>query len=201
MQAILNFFVQWTGVLLCLLVAVVALMTSLPSGVTKAEKTMEKDETHYLMRYGAGRLGAGLLLLVVAMALSWFIGWLTGGGAKSDTRTVVAILAQVLIALVAGFIFSAMQRSYLCERVCVDGDRIVAYPCFGKPIQTSFDQIRTVKKVDGDTPQTSAALVLRPNGNKRFRVTRQMSNYERFAAQVDSLVALPNLTKKQEMAE
>ncbi len=198
MEDFIGLLVQWTGVILSVILAIIIILSANAGGTTKAEKQLDRDDNdrHYLVSNSMGSFFTGLLIVIIGAGVCVFIGWLASDAA-SDTKKLIVIAAEAVIAIITAVIFAIMARKSLCERVLVDGDRIEVYPSFGKSQRTTFAEIRTVKKNGGETAKESTSLVIRPNGGSRFTVKKSMKNFDRFARQIDSDVALPNLTKKQ----
>ena len=197
MEAILPILIKWSGVFVSVLLLLISIISTATAGVTRYEKKMakDKDPSHYIMRNAMSGVFIGFSILLLGCVIEIFIGWLA---LKSDPqRQIIAIAAEILVALITGLIFFFMQRKALCERVFVEGNTIRYQASFGKPEITAFDQIRTVKKENSDDAIHAKSLTIRPNAGGRFKVKNTMTNYMKFAEQIERDVKLPDLTKKR----
>lgn len=197
MQTIFDFMLQWIGVILCVIFCLIITISAQTSGVTAEEKKLAKDDNpdNYLVKNRGSGIFKGLLIIIVAAAVSGLIGYLALK--NSENMQIAVLIIEIAISIVAGILYFVIARHVLVERVMVTGDEIMIEPAFGKRFKSAFSQIRTVKKNGGQTAAESRSLVIRPNGGKRFTVTNTMTNYDRFARKIDSDVTLPDLTKKQ----
>lgn len=197
-QQIFSFLVQWAGIILTLVLGVIVLISANGSGITKMEKALSDDDIpgHYMVKNSMSSLFIGLILLAVSCILCYVIGYL-GLGSRGEGRQVLALVAELVISVAVSVAFMFLARKSLVERVLVNENEIIIHQMFGKPQNTSFDQIRTVKKKGAEKAVDSESLTLRPNGSRRFTVKKSMKNFNRFASQVDRDVKLPDLTKKR----
>lgn len=197
MDNILPFLIKWSGVILSVLILLISIISTATAGVTRYEKQMSKDKdpSHYIMRNPLSGLFIGFSILLLGCVIEIFIGWLALKG--DSQRQIIAIAVELVCAFVTGLIFFLMQRKALCERVFVEGNTIRYQGSFGKPEITAFDQIRTVKKENAEDAMHAKSLTIRPNNGGRFKVRNTMSNYMKFAEQIERDVKLPDLTKKR----
>lgn len=199
METVFTFLVQWAGVILGVILGLIVIFSTSADGLTKMEKELanDDDESHYLVNNSMGSFWAGFLILVAGCGVSYVIGYL-GIGTNTDRKEIIALAVELIIAVLTTIIFLFLARKSLVERVLVNGNEIIIHQRFGKPQNTSFDKIRTVKKSGGDTAMASDSITLRPNGSRRFTVKKSMKNFNKFATQVERDVPLPDLTKKRD---
>lgn len=198
MNSIFEFFLQWIGVILCMIFLIIFSLSSHSASTTKEEKTLENDDNpeNYLVKNSGTGIIRDVILMLIAAAGCFLIGYLASN-VDTDTIQYVIFFVEIGISIVCGVIYYIRTHKVLVQRVMVTGNDIRVYPAFGKQYKTSFSEIRTVKKNGGQTAAESTSLVIRPNGGKRFTVTHSMRNYDKFARKIDSDVTLPDLTKKQ----
>ena len=198
MNGVFEFFLQWIGVILCLLFLIIFSVSAHNASTTKEERQLENDDNpdNYLVKNAGTGIVKDVLFMILAAAVCFLIGWLALK-VHSDSTQLLILFIQIGISIVSGVVYFMRTHKVLVQRVMVTGDEIRVYPAFGKQYKTLFSEIRTVKKNGGQTAVESSSLVIRPNGEKRFTVTRTMKNYDKFARRIDSDVALPDLTKKQ----
>ncbi|MEE8836582.1 MAG: hypothetical protein SOH80_06345 [Eubacteriales bacterium] len=198
MNGVFEFFLQWIGVILCLLFLIIFSVSAHNASTTKEERQLENDDNpdNYLVKNAGTGIVKDVLFMILAAAVCFLIGWLALK-VNSDSTQLLILFIQIGISIVSGVVYFMRTHKVLVQRVMVTGDEIRVYPAFGKQYKTLFSEIRTVKKNGGQTAVESSSLVIRPNGEKRFTVTRTMKNYDKFARRIDSDVALPDLTKKQ----
>lgn len=198
MNGVFEFFLQWIGVILCLLFLIIFSVSAHNASTTKEERQLENDDNpdNYLVKNAGTGIVKDVLFMILAAAVCFLIGWLALK-VNSDSTQLLILFIQIGISIVSGVVYFMRTHKVLVQRVMVTGDEIRVYPAFGKQYKTLFSEIRTVKKNGGQTAVESSNLVIRPNGEKRFTVTRTMKNYDKFARRIDSDVALPDLTKKQ----
>jgi len=198
MNGVFEFFLQWIGVILCLLFLIIFSVSAHNASTTKEERQLENDDNpdNYLVKNAGTGIVKDVLFMILAAAVCFLIGWLALK-VNSDSTQLLILFIQIGISIVSGVVYFMRTHKVLVQRVMVSGDEIRVYPAFGKQYKTLFSEIRTVKKNGGQTAVESSSLVIRPNGEKRFTVTRTMKNYDKFARRIDSDVALPDLTKKQ----
>lgn len=198
MNGVFEFFLQWIGVILCLFFLIIFSVSAHNASTTKEERQLENDDNpdNYLVKNAGTGIVKDVLFMILAAAVCFLIGWLALK-VNSDSTQLLILFIQIGISIVSGVVYFMRTHKVLVQRVMVTGDEIRVYPAFGKQYKTLFSEIRTVKKNGGQTAVESSSLVIRPNGEKRFTVTRTMKNYDKFARRIDSDVALPDLTKKQ----
>ena len=198
MNGVFEFFLQWIGVIVCLLFLIIFSVSAHNASTTKEERQLENDDNpdNYLVKNAGTGIVKDVLFMILAAAVCFLIGWLALK-VNSDSTQLLILFIQIGISIVSGVVYFMRTHKVLVQRVMVTGDEIRVYPAFGKQYKTLFSEIRTVKKNGGQTAVESSSLVIRPNGEKRFTVTRTMKNYDKFARRIDSDVALPDLTKKQ----
>ena len=196
MEEILNLLTQWGGITLTLIVAVLMLIMAMSGGIKKEERQIKSEEGHYVLRYPASNLGKACLFLVIALVLDYGLGWY--GSGKSDTVKALILVLEFLIGIVMAFLAGYHFRKYFRFRIVIDDQKITVYPVFGDSFETSFSNIRSVKRVTkGDkASQESDSMILRTKDGKKIKADRQMSSYRLLEMQTKADVSLPNLTKK-----
>ncbi|MDO4622563.1 MAG: hypothetical protein Q4B22_06385 [Eubacteriales bacterium] len=199
MNTVVQFLIQWCGVILAAILGIIGICSASAKGLTRAEKDMKIDEEHYLVRHTKGGLFGVLLLWIAGGAVSFAVGWI--GRSAEGSMALIYVGVEAAVVLLTSIIFIITAARITGSRVWVNGEEIIVYSAFSKMQITKFSDIRTVKKVGGETAAASRELVIRPNGGKRFKVDARMTNFALFARQLDGKVALPNLTKKRKKAE
>lgn len=194
MEGMMNILVHALGAILCLVIGCIFLITSIRDGVTKEEKQIGKSRNGYLMRYPAGKTILAVLIILIGAAVSIGLGFVPAAGTPQYQPLFIAI--QAAVGLLCGILGGISLRKAMVHRVAVEGTRIKVHPARGKAFETTFSEIRSVKK-NSDSADNSSALVLRTNDREKIEVDNQMSNYAQFASQVSSSVELPNLAKKR----
>ncbi len=194
MEGMMNILVHALGAILCLVIGCIFLITSVRDGVTKEEKQIGESGNGYMMRYPASKTILAALIILAGAAVSIALGFVPAAGTPKYQLLFIGI--QAALGLLSGILGGIRLRSAMVHRVAVEGSRIMVHPARGKAFETTFSEIRSVKK-NSDSADNSSALVLRTNDREKIEVDNQMSNYAQFASQVSSSVELPNLAKKR----
>lgn len=194
MELWMNLLLHWLGAALCLIIGCVFLILSLKDGVKAEEKQIGKSKNGYLLRYPFSKTIMAFLILAIGAAAGIAVGYLPP--AADPKLQPLFIGLQAVIGLGFGVIGGLRLHKAMVHRVAVEGSRIFVHPAWGKAFETSFGEIRSVKK-NSDSADNSSALVLRTNDREKIEVDNAMTCYSQFASQVSSSVELPNLAKKR----
>ena len=196
MEEILTQLTRWGGIVLTLVIALLMLIMALSGGIKKEERQIKSAVGHYVLRYPASNAGRAVLFLLAGLFLDYGLGWY--GTGKSDTVKALLLVLEFAFGIAAAFLFGYFMRKYFRFRIVVNEQKISVYPVFGDSFETSFSNIRSVKRITkGDKASTeSDSMILRTRDGKKFKADRQMSSYRLFEMQTKADVQLPNLTKK-----
>ncbi|MCR4652831.1 MAG: hypothetical protein K5744_03965 [Eubacterium sp.] len=202
MSTVFIALVEWSGLAIGAVLALLVTISAMGGGLTATEKKLAKDEDpeHYIVKYAPSGFFTGLFVMLAGVGLSFLIGYFGKASGKDEAMT-VAFICEIGVVVAASVIFFVMARRALCFRLLVEGKQIYVHPSFGKAQRTTFDDIRTVKKNGSDRMITCNSLVLNPAGGKKFKVDKTMNNFGRFAEQLDRDYKLPNLTRKAKAAK
>ena len=184
MDAFLNFLAHWGGAVLCLIIGAIFLVTSLADSITPEEKKIKNDPNHYLIRYPGRYEWFAILFMLAGVAASVIVGLLPM--TDNPQWRVLFLIIQAAIGLFFGIYGGVKLREAMVHRLVVEGMVITIHPARGKPFETNFKEIRSVKK-DSDTEDNSSSLVLRTNDREKIEVNNKMTEFRQFASQVSLL--------------
>ncbi len=195
MSNVIDFLQNWGGICLLLILAIIGIVFALKGSTTPEERALPKDDPdHYVLRLPLSRIGSALVFLAAGVVVDLLLTLLRG--VFPDGKLWLLVLIEVAVAVVAALLFWFQLARVVRRRVFVNGEKIVVTPAVGAPIETMFSQIRTVADKKSGRDGGVIGKRIRTKEGKRFEVINTMSGFERFCAQLDAKVELPDLTKK-----
>ena len=194
MKEVLAFLTNWGGFIALLALVVIGIIRSFVGASTPEERHSDgMDPDHYVLRQPKKLIVQPLILLGIGVAAEFVLNFIVK--LIPEEYSWISIVLKLVVAALFGLMFWKGLANIIRRHLFISEERIVVTPAFGRSIETTFSQIRTV----ANKMASGGGVIgkkIRTKEGKKFEVINSMTSYDHFCEQLDSKVELPNLTRR-----